>query len=101
MTLVHLRPIDDRDRLSGDAVADERVRLDFDALRSAVRAMAGRLDSLGVGRGDVVAVALPNRVDCHAGLPCRHHMAGSAVLGPDESARRDPLDRLTVSATNN
>jgi long-chain acyl-CoA synthetase len=62
MTLVHLRPIDDQG-LTGDAVADERVRLDYAALRAAVRLTARRLADLGVGPGDVVAVVLPNRVE--------------------------------------
>jgi long-chain acyl-CoA synthetase len=62
MTLAHLRPINDY-ALTGEAVADERVRLDHDAFRAAVRATAHRLTDLGVGRGDVVAVVLPNRVE--------------------------------------
>jgi long-chain acyl-CoA synthetase len=62
MTLAHLRPINDF-ALTGEAVADERVRLDHDAFRAAVRATAHRLTDLGVGRGDVVAVVLPNRVE--------------------------------------
>jgi long-chain acyl-CoA synthetase len=62
MTLVHLRPIHDLE-LTGDAVADERARLDYTALREAVRATADRLADLGVGPGDIVAVVLPNRVE--------------------------------------
>ena len=62
MNLVHLRPVEDP-TLTGDAVADERVRLDHDAFRAAVRATAQRLAGCGVGRGDVVAVVLPNRVE--------------------------------------
>jgi long-chain acyl-CoA synthetase len=62
MTLTHLRPLTDHE-LTGDALADETVRLDFERFRSAVRATAGLLAEHGVGRGDVVAVVLPNRVE--------------------------------------
>lgn len=62
MDLVHLRPSTDLS-LAGEAVADERVRLDHDAFRACVRATAHRLAGLGVARGDVVAVVLPNRVE--------------------------------------
>jgi long-chain acyl-CoA synthetase len=62
MDLVHLRPTTDHS-LAGEAVADERVRLDHDAFRALVRATARRLAGLGVARGDVVAVVLPNRVE--------------------------------------
>jgi long-chain acyl-CoA synthetase len=62
MSLVHLRPIDDVE-FSGDAVADESVRLDYDQFRAAVRGAAGFLADHGVERGDVVAVVLPNRVE--------------------------------------
>jgi long-chain acyl-CoA synthetase len=62
MNLVQLRPILDLER-TGDAVADERVRLDYETFRGAVRSTAGLLAEHGVGRGDVVAVVLPNRVE--------------------------------------
>jgi len=54
-TRLHLRPIDCAE-FSGDAVADERVRLDYDRFNTAVRATAGMLAEHGVDRGDVVAV---------------------------------------------
>jgi acyl-CoA synthetase (AMP-forming)/AMP-acid ligase II len=62
MTLTHLHPLTDHE-LTGDAVADESVRLDYDAFRAAVGATARLLAAHGVGRGDVVAVVLPNRVE--------------------------------------
>ena len=62
MTLAHLRPTYDV-QLTGDAVADLEVRLDHDRFRTTVDATARRLAALGVGRGDVVAVVLPNRVE--------------------------------------
>jgi acyl-CoA synthetase (AMP-forming)/AMP-acid ligase II len=62
MTLAHLRPTYDV-RLTGDAVADLEVRLDHAGFRTAVEATARRLAALGIGRGDVVAVVLPNRVE--------------------------------------
>jgi long-chain acyl-CoA synthetase len=61
-TLLHLRPIDGAE-FSGDAVADETVRLDYDRFNTAVRATSGMLAEHGVDRGDVVAVVLPNRVE--------------------------------------
>jgi acyl-CoA synthetase (AMP-forming)/AMP-acid ligase II len=62
MTLAHLRPTYDA-QLTGDAVADLEVRLDHAGFRTAVEATVRRLAALGIGRGDVVAVVLPNRVE--------------------------------------
>jgi long-chain acyl-CoA synthetase len=62
MDLVHLRPTTDLS-LAGEALGDERVRLDHDAFRACVHATARRLAGQGVARGDVVAVVLPNRVE--------------------------------------
>jgi long-chain acyl-CoA synthetase len=62
MTLVHLRPLTDHED-TGEAVTDEQVRLDHREFRSAVGTAARLLADLGVGRGDVVAVVLGNRVE--------------------------------------
>jgi long-chain acyl-CoA synthetase len=62
MTLPHLRPILDSD-LTGDAVVDPSVRLDHPAFRAAVGRMTTQLAKAGIGRGDVVAVVLPNRAE--------------------------------------
>jgi long-chain acyl-CoA synthetase len=62
MNLAHLRPITDSGS-TGEAVADQHVRLDHEAFRSAVGATARRLADAGVKRGDVVAVVLANRVE--------------------------------------
>ena len=62
MTLPHLRPIFDRN-LSGAALADASVRLDHAAFRATVDRATVRLRESGVGRGDVVAVVLPNRAE--------------------------------------
>jgi long-chain acyl-CoA synthetase len=62
MALEHLAAITES-TFGGEAVADERVRLDYDAFRSAVDATASRLTDLGVSRGDVVALVLTNRVE--------------------------------------
>ncbi|MGU3293205.1 class I adenylate-forming enzyme family protein [Williamsia sp. M5A3_1d] len=47
----------------GPAVADSRQSLDNAGLLRRVRAVAAQLDGLGVGRGDVVAAVLANRVE--------------------------------------
>lgn len=47
----------------GPAVADSRQSLTNADLLDRVRAVAAQLDDRGVGRGDVVAVALTNRVE--------------------------------------
>ncbi|HTQ17303.1 class I adenylate-forming enzyme family protein [Mycobacterium sp.] len=62
MTLPHLRPIFDPGQ-TGDAIADESVRLDYPAFRTAVACMTTHLTEAGTGHGDVVAVVLPNRAE--------------------------------------
>jgi long-chain acyl-CoA synthetase len=61
-SLQHLRPLTEVG-FTGPAVVDERVRLDYDRFRASVHATARRLAALGVRRGDVVAVVLPNRAE--------------------------------------
>jgi long-chain acyl-CoA synthetase len=46
-----------------DAVADATIRLDADGFRRAVARTAARFAAAGVGRGDVVATVLSNRVE--------------------------------------
>jgi long-chain acyl-CoA synthetase len=48
---------------SGPAVLDEAYSLDNEGLRVWVRAVAEHLAELGIGRGDVVAAKLTNRVE--------------------------------------
>jgi len=62
MSLTHLRPVTDAS-LVGDAIADERMRLDYSEFRRAVAATTSLLSQHGVTRGDVVAVVLANRVE--------------------------------------
>ena len=45
------------------AVADERVSLTFEELDGRAAAFAAQLSALGFGRGDVLAVMLPNRAE--------------------------------------
>ncbi len=47
--LLHLTPLEDR-RLTGPAVTDQNVRLDFEGFRAAVSATALRLEQLGIGQ---------------------------------------------------
>ena len=56
---------EERARRAPDApcIADDTESLDNTAFRDRVRAAATVLESHGIGRGDVVAVILPNRVD--------------------------------------
>ena len=60
-SMKHLDILHDPSR-SGDAVADARARLDTTAFR-AVAAAAARFAAAGIGRGDVVATVLTNRVE--------------------------------------
>jgi long-chain acyl-CoA synthetase len=62
MSFTHLRPVTD-ESLAGDAIADERIRLDYDEFRKAVAATSNLLSKRGVTRGDVVAAVLANRVE--------------------------------------
>jgi acyl-CoA synthetase (AMP-forming)/AMP-acid ligase II len=48
---------------TGAAVADARVRLDSAPFRAAVAGTAARFAAAGIGRGDVVATVLTNRVE--------------------------------------
>jgi acyl-CoA synthetase (AMP-forming)/AMP-acid ligase II len=51
------------------------IRVTYDALRQQVLEMAGALVSLGIGRGDAVAIALPN------GLPAIVSFLAAAIAG--------------------
>ncbi|MGW0038534.1 class I adenylate-forming enzyme family protein [Gordonia sp. NPDC003376] len=50
-------------RGSAPCVRDDRIELTYRDFAARVEACAERLDHLGVGRGDVVATFLPNRVE--------------------------------------
>ena len=52
-----------RDMPGGKAIGDSRGSYDNEHFLMRVRAVAGQLASLGIGRGDVVAVRLANRVE--------------------------------------
>jgi len=62
MSFTHLRPVAAAD-YTGPAVADVTARLDHDQFRAAVAATAATLAARGIGRGDVVAAVLPNRIE--------------------------------------
>src|SRR4051812_18394960 len=66
---------------------DDEVSLTWSELRDRVDAFAGGLASLGVGRGDTVALMIGNRPEFHladlAAMTLRHLLAG-----PDRPCRR-------------
>ena len=51
------------DRRAAVAVRDDRTELTYRQLDDWTRAVAGQLAGSGLGRGDVVAIVLPNRVE--------------------------------------
>lgn len=80
------------------AVADEHVTLDYRALAARVAATADALRGVGIGRGDRVAIVLPNSVafvDAFLGVLA----AGAAALPLPSGARSAELRRL-VAETN-
>ena len=86
----HLDILHDPSR-TGDAVADARARLDTTAFRSAVAATAARFVAAGIGRGDVVATVLTNRVELVVALYAAWDLGAvltpvNPALTPDEIA---------------
>ncbi|SKB09901.1 class I adenylate-forming enzyme family protein [Aeromicrobium choanae] len=61
------------------AVADDRLSLTFAELDARVDAVAGRLAQEGFGRGDVLAVMLPNRVELVVCLFAAWRLGGVAT----------------------
>ena len=86
----HLDILHDPSR-AGDAVADARARLDTTAFRAAVAATAARFAAAGIGRGDVVATVLTNRVELVVALYAAWDLGAvltpiNPALTPDEIA---------------
>ena len=86
----HLDILHDPSR-TGDAVADARARLDTTAFRAAVAATAARFAAAGIGRGDVVATVLTNRVELVVALYAAWDLGAvltpvNPALTPDEIA---------------
>jgi long-chain acyl-CoA synthetase len=86
----HLDILHDPSR-SGDTVADARARLDTTAFRGAVAATAARFAAAGIGRGDVVATVLTNRVELVVALYAAWDLGAvltpvNPALTPDEIA---------------
>lgn len=80
------------------AVADEQVTVDYATLAGRVAATADALRGVGIGRGDRVAIALPNSVafvDAFLGVLA----SGAAALPLPASARGAELRRL-LAETN-
>ena len=63
------------------AIADDAVRLDNAAFADRVARAAARLARLGVGPGDVVAIALPNRLELVIALFAAWRLGASATPG--------------------
>ena len=87
----HLDILHDPSR-TGDAVADARARLDTTVFRAAVAATAARFAAAGIGRGDVVATVLTNRVELVVALYAAWRTsAPSSPRSTRPHARRDRL----------
>lgn len=79
-TLVHLL---DRGRPSSTAITvPDGPTLTYSQLRKQVYALTGQLESLGVGRGDRVAIALPNRLETIVSFLAVSSIATAAPLNP-------------------
>ena len=86
----HLDILHDPSR-TGDAVADARVRLDTTSFRAAVAGTAARFAAAGIGRGDVVATVLTDRIDFVVALYAAWDLGAvltpvNPALTPDEIA---------------
>lgn len=80
---------------SGHAVGDESVELDNAAFRDRVVAASNALSAIGVGRGDVVAVVLPNRVELVVVLFAAWRLG--ACVTPVNPALTDAETRFQIS----
>ena len=86
----HLDILHDPSR-TGDAVADARARLDTTSFRAAVAATAAQFAAAGIGRGDVVATVLTNRVELVVALYATWDLGAVLRRQPRPHARRDRL----------
>ena len=71
-------------------LAPERPTMDYDRLRRLVARTTARLNALGVGRGDRVAIVLPNGPEMAAAFVAIANAATTAPLNP--AYREDELD---------
>ena len=79
-TLVHLL---DRGRPSSTAITvPDGPSLTYSELRKQVYGVTGQLDSMGLGRGDRVAIALPNRLETIVSFLAVSSLATAAPLNP-------------------
>ncbi|GAA2090730.1 AMP-binding protein [Aeromicrobium tamlense] len=79
MTLPYLSDALAQQHGDAPAVADERTALTFAELDARASAVAGRLAAEGFGRGDVLAVMLPNRVELVVCLFAAWRLGGTAT----------------------
>ena len=74
------------------AIADDAVQLDNAAFAERVARAAARLARLGVGPGDVVAIALPNRLELVIALFAAWRLGAAATpVNPALTPRRDAV----------
>jgi acyl-CoA synthetase (AMP-forming)/AMP-acid ligase II len=69
-------------RRNAIVLPDSGQRVTYDALRRQVRAMAGALHSAGIGRGDRVAIALPNGLEAVSAFLAASVAGTAAPLNP-------------------
>lgn len=86
-----------RDRPEAIALEYENERLDYAALNARSAALALRLKAVGVGRGDIVAVALPRSLELVVALLATMRL-GAAYLPLDIAHPRERLARIFASA---
>lgn len=79
MTLPYLSDVLAAKYGDAPAVADDRTSLTYAELDARVDAVAGRLAAEGFGRGDVLAIMLPNRVELVVCLFAAWRLGGTAT----------------------
>ena len=98
--VMHLAALPDERAASdpeGPCLADGRRELDNATFAAEVRLMSGALVGMGIGRGDVVAVVLPNSVELVTIMFAAWRLGAVADAGepcPDETRGAVPAHRL-------
>jgi non-ribosomal peptide synthetase component E (peptide arylation enzyme) len=83
--ILHQRAVAHPDR---EAISDHRQRVTYGELRTRVDRTAAALQSLGIGRGDVVTIQLPNWAEfAYIFFACERIGAVANQIGPDFRSR--------------